>query len=226
LRLIAAAAAIVVMDRQRQSRRLHRVRAERDRTAAAIAIRTLRLAAIELRTPATALVGLIDQLRAGDLGAEPARTMIALTGQMLDLVDDLQHHALADASRRVLREEPSLWRRCWKSGRRDGKAAVAIAQASLGPGRRHWRLTAAVADITLIVDRRAMGQILARVLGCAGRFTHHDDWIDISTETMDDRFALITADEDTGPAVTKGAGVPGTGGSHGLGLGLAPSPAS
>ena len=214
--LLTAAAAIVLTDRRRQSYKLRLVRAERDRAraTAATAIRTLRLAAIELRTPATALLGHIDQLRAGQPGAEPARTMAALTGQVLDLADDLQHHALADASRRVLREEPSPLAALLE-------AAVATAQASLGPSRRHWRLPADRADITLLVDRRAMGQILARVLGCALRFTHHDDWIDITTEVMDDRFALVIADEGTGSAVAEGAGVAGSSDSRGLGLGLA-----
>lgn len=214
--LLTAAAAVVLTDRRRQSHKLRLVRAERDRAraTAATAIRTLRLAAIELRTPASTLLGHIDQLRAGQLGAEPARTMAALAGQVLDLADDLQHHALADASLRVLREEPSPLGPLLE-------AAIASAQASLGPSCRNWRLPAGVAGMTLLVDRRALGQILARVLGCAARFTHHDDWIDISTEVMDDRFALIIADEGTGPALAEGAGVPGSSDSRGLGLGLA-----
>jgi signal transduction histidine kinase len=214
--LIAAAMAIVLRDRSQNAHKLHIVRAERDRarTTAATAIRTLRLAAIELRPPATALLGHIDQLRAGTLGAEPARTMAALAGQVLDLADDLQHHALADASGRILHEQPLPLAALLKD-------AVATAQASLGPGRRNWRLPAGMADLALIVDRRAMGQILARVLGSAVRFTHHDDWIDISTEIMDDRFALIIADEGTGDAAAEGAGVPGAIDSRGLGLGLA-----
>jgi signal transduction histidine kinase len=214
--LIAAATAITLRDRRQNAHTLHIVRAERDRarTIAATAIRTLRLAAIELRPPATALLGHIDHLRAGQRDAEPARTMAALASQVLDLADDLQHHALADASRRILHEQPSPLAALLRE-------AVATAQASLGPGRRNWRLPAGMTDIALIVDRRAMGQILARVLGSAVRFTRHDDWIDISTEVMDDRFALIIADEGGGDAVAEGAGVPGATDSRGLGLGLA-----
>jgi len=213
--LSAAATIIVFRDRRRHMRKLRVAEAERDRagTAAAAAIRTLRLAAMELRPPATALLGHIDQLRASQLGAEAATRMTAIASQILDLADDLQHHALADASVRVLQEQPlplaSLL-----------DAAVATAQASLGPSRRHWRLPANIAAITLIVDRRAMVQILARVLGCAVRFTHHDDWIDISVEIMDDRFALIVADEGTGHVVGAGAGIAGAIDSRGLGLGL------
>ena len=99
--------------------------------------------------------------------------------------------------------------------------AITAAKASLGPGRRCWRLPPDIADIVLIVDRRAMAQILARVLGCAIRFSGQDDWIDISVEITDERFALIIADEGAGLAAVQGGGVPGQADSRGLGLGLA-----
>lgn len=214
--LVAATIAVIARDRRQHRRELRTAWAERDQASAAAsaAIRTLRLAAIELRTPATALLGHADRWRAGGLDAEPARTIAALAGQVLDLADDLQHHALADATGRALREEPTPLAFLLET-------AVATAQASLGPSRRHWRLPTDLAGITLIVDRRAMAQILARVLGCAMRFSHHDDWIDISTERLGDRFAVIIADEGTGCAATDGAGVPGQLDSRGLGLGLA-----
>lgn len=214
--LIAVAAAVMLTDRRRQLRKLRLVRAERDRArkTAADAIRTLRLAAIELRGPATALLGHAEGLSAQGVAGEPAAAISAIAGQVLDLADDLQHHALADATGRVLREErtplaPLL------------QEAVTAAQASLGPSRRNWRLPADIGAIDLLVDRRALAQVLARVLGNAVRFSHHDDWIDIATDTRDDRFALIVADEGSGHAASEGAGVAGRPDSRGLGLGLA-----
>ena len=224
--LIVAATAVIVSDRYRQRNRLRVVRQERDRsrTAAAAAIRTLRLAAIELRPPATALLGHADRLRGSGPGDEPAASMVALAGQILDLADDLQHHALADASGRVLHMAPVPLLVLLNE-------AVATARSTLGPSRRSWRLPVDAGDITLHVDRRAMAQVLARVLGCAIRFTHHGDWIDISTETAEDRFALVIADEGSGLPAAQGAngcanrgaggGAPGYPDSRGLGLGLA-----
>jgi signal transduction histidine kinase len=133
---------------------------------------------------------------------------------MLDLADDLQHHALADAASRVLRDEPTLLDAALHD-------AVATVEASLAPGRRHWRLPPELDGIEVIADRRALAQILARVLGCAARFSQHDDWIDIAFELTTDRFALIVADEGSGLAATDAAGTPGQADTRGLGLGLA-----
>jgi signal transduction histidine kinase len=133
---------------------------------------------------------------------------------MLDLADDLQHHALADAASRVLRDEPTLLDAALHD-------AVATVEASLAPGRRHWRLPPELDGIEVIADRRALAQILARVLGCAARFSQHDDWIDIAFELAADRFALIVADEGSGLAATDAAGTPGQADTRGLGLGLA-----
>jgi signal transduction histidine kinase len=99
--------------------------------------------------------------------------------------------------------------------------AVAAVEAGLDPGRRHWRLPPELDGIEVIADRRALAQILARVLGCAARFSQHDDWIDIAFELTADRFALIVADEGSGLAATDAAGAPGQADTRGLGLGLA-----
>jgi signal transduction histidine kinase len=217
--LIAAIVAAGITDGRRQLRTLLAARAERDhaRTEEAAAVRVLHLAAIELRGPATTLLGHADRLDAGGLGATvgAARAAIgAIARQMLDLADDLQHHALADAASRVLREDPTSLATLLTD-------AVAAVQASLEPSRRHWRLPSEIDGIELIADRRAMAQILARVLGSAARFSHHDDWIDITLTLGADRFALMVADEGNGLAVTHAAGVRGRADSRGLGLGLA-----
>lgn len=213
--LLLAAAGCAIAQR-RQVCALAAAHAERDRAraAAAAALRTVRLAAIELRGPATALLGHADRLRADGMGPEPMASIGAIAGMVLDLADDLQHHALAEASDRVLHPEPIDLAALLRD-------AVAAVTAGLGPSRRHWRLPAALDGITVLVDRRAMAQILARVLGNAARFSRHDDWIDISVETADGQFTLVVADEGSGVAAAAGVGAPGQRDSRGLGLGLA-----
>ena len=218
--LIAAIVAAGVTDGRRQLRALLTARAERDqsRTEEAAAVRMLHLAAIELRGPATTLLGYADRLGVDGVGAAmvaTARTTIgAIARQMLGLADDLQHHALADAASRVLREEPTSLATLLLD-------AVAAVQASLEPSQRHWRLPPDIDGIELIADRRAMAQILARVLGSAARFSHHDDWIDITFAVGTGRFALIVADEGNGLAATQAASARDRADSRGLGLGLA-----
>ncbi len=214
--VIAACAAVLIAIRLRQRRALRAARAERDaaRTGEAEAVRVLRLAAIELRGSATTLLGHADRLCANGAGLPGGATIGAIAQQMLDLADDLQHHALADAASRVLREEPT---------RLDAMLhdTIAAVQAGLEPSQRHWRLPPELDAMEIVADRRALAQILARVLGCAARYSRHDDWIDIEFETTGDRFALIVADEGNGLAATDGAGGPHHGDSRGLGLGLA-----
>jgi signal transduction histidine kinase len=230
--LVAVCVAAGIASHRRQRRALLAARAERDaaRAGEAEAVRVLRLAAIELRGPATTLLGHADRLRADGPGVSErlppgapvgvssgtpvGATVGAIARQVLDLADDLQHHALADAASRVLREEPIPLAALLRD-------AVAAVQASLDPGRRHWRLPPRIDAIEVIADRRALAQILARVLASAARFSRHDDWIDISLEIAEDRFALIVADEGDGRAAAEGTGVPGHADSRGLGLGLA-----
>ncbi len=214
--LIAAVVAAGIIDRRRQRRAVRISETERDRARAAeaAAVRALRLAAIELRGPATTLLGHADRLCADAVSVSAGTTIGAIARQMLDLADDLQHHALADAASRVLRQEPTRLGTLLHD-------AVAAVQASLEPSGRHWRLPPEIGAIEIIADRRALAQILARVLGSAARFSHHDDWIDIAFEVAADRFALIVADEGNGLAATDGAGAPGCADTRGLGLGLA-----
>jgi signal transduction histidine kinase len=213
---VAAAVAIVIVDHRRQGALVLAAGVERDRARLAEvgAVRALRLAAIELRRPATTLLGHADRLCADGANRPAGTTIGAIARQMLDLADDLQHHALADAASRVLRDEPTRLAAMLQD-------AVATVQASLEPGRRHWRLPAQLEGIEVIADRRALAQILARVLGCAARFSQHDDWIDVAFEITADRFTLTVADEGSGLAATEGASPPGQADTRGLGLGLA-----
>ena len=214
--LVAAAVAACLADRRRLARALRAATRERDRVLVdeLAAVRALRLAAIELRGPATTLLGHADRLCADGGGGQIGATIGAIAHQVLDLADDLQHHALADAASRVLRDEPTHLAVMLKD-------AIAVVQASLEPSRRHWRLPPDIDAIELSADRRALGQILARVLGNAARFSRLDDWIDISFDADGDHFALIVADEGNGLVTADRSVAPGLADSRGLGLGLA-----
>lgn len=268
---IAATVVACLVDRRQHRHALAAAKTERDqaRTGEAEAVRVLRLAAIELRGPATILLGHADRLCAEDADIPAVEAIGAIAQQMLDLADDLQHHALADATRRVLRDEPIRLAGILQD-------AVAAVQAGLEPGWRHWRLPPelgaprfgrpdagtshievpwpapvgpgpvgpgpagpgpaghgpsghgpsgpgppARGAIYVIADRRALAQILARVLGSAARFSHHDDWIDIGFELAGDRFVLIVADEGNGLVATDRGDAPSRADSRGLGFGLA-----
>jgi signal transduction histidine kinase len=214
--LLAAIMAGGVAAYHRQRRALRTARAERDqaRAAEAEAVRALRLAAIELRGPATTLLGHADRLCADAAHGQTGTTIGAIAHQVLDLADDLQHHTLAEAGGRLVREEKVPLARMLDD-------AVALVRAGLAPGRRHWRLPPDIGTVELIVDRRALAQVLARVLGSAARFSRHDDWIDISFEVAGNRCALIIADEGNGLMAADGAGMTGGADSRGLGFSLA-----
>lgn len=258
--LVAAAVAACIADRRRLKRALREAITQRDRVLADErgAIRALHLAAIELRGPATTLLGHADRLcadagpgktgegenhdRQNGIGqngtgqngtgqngfhqngvhqnairqnaAAIGATIGAIAHQMLDLADDLQHHALADAASRMLREEPTRLAVALRD-------AITVVQSGLEPSRRQWLLPPDIDAIELLVDRRALGQILARVLSNAARFSRLDDWIDISFEFDGDHFVLLVADEGIGVVAAGHAGTPGLADSRGLGLGLA-----
>ena len=227
--LVAAAMVACFAECRRLTRVVLAAEAQRDSVLADErgAVRALRLAAIELRGPATTLLGHADRLRAdagpglhGDRqnvaadGAAIGATIGAIAHQMLDLADDMQHHALADAASRVLHERPTRLAVALKD-------AITVVQSGLEPSRRQWLLPPDIDAIELLVDRRALGQILARVLGNAARFSRLDDWIDISFEFDGDHFVLLVADEGIGLFAGGHAGAPGPADSRGLGLGLA-----
>lgn len=196
---------------------------ERDHAVIAeqAAIRTLRLAAIELRAPAMILLGHADSLvQPGTVMTEEslARHRAAVAGlamQVLNLADELQDHAAGLPASRVLRLEfvslePML---------RDAIVAVDVL---LGPSRRNWRLAPDLSDIRLQVDRRALAQVLARVLGNAARLSRDQDWIDIRTAPTEDDLGIVVEDEGAGlPACNDlSVNAPARFASRGVGLGL------
>jgi signal transduction histidine kinase len=175
-------------------RRLRAASGERDAAVAAAAAtqRLLRLATDDFRAPALALMSHADQLRRGC--AEPGvhgSAIMAIVEQLLGVADALQDHALPGSRRPVIRKETL----CVGEVLADAIAAVS---GALAPGRRNWRVAPDLDGRQLLADRRALNQILQRVLTNAVRLSRHDDWIDISCIAGPSGLTLIVADEGHG----------------------------
>lgn len=211
------AIAVLVLRNGGQSRALAAITAQRDRAlgAEAASTRLLRLSAAELRQTALTLLGHTDKLRAQDCesASSHATAIAAVTARVLNLADDLQDSAIPGAETRVIRDEPLVAGPLLRD-------AIAAVSATLDPSRRHWRVAPELLELTLIADRRALSQILLRVLGNAARFTRDEDWIDLSLERHEDGVALVVADEGAGLAALAGSPEPAPGNSRGIGLGL------
>ncbi len=189
---------------------------ERDRALAAEAAanRLTRVWAADLRGATTSLLGHAEQCATRCSEAPAQAGLAAALRELVALTDDLQDQIAPDAAAHTLnseqiRLEPAL---------RDAIAAVAT---SLGPGQRRWRLTPGLAGYTLNADRRALSQVLQRVLGNAARHSRAGDWIEIGLEPGDDDLALVVEDEGTGLCAPDRPSPPGQPESRGLGLGLA-----
>jgi signal transduction histidine kinase len=201
---------------RKQSWRLAAMAAERDAVAAAADTteRLLRLATQDFRAPALALIGHAEQLRRG--GADPVRHGAAITAiaeQLLGVADALQDHALPAAQPPVLRRE-SL---CLGQALADAIAAV---NGALEPGLRHWRIAPDLEGRPLFADRRALHQILLRVLTNAARLSRQDDWIDISCAVSPTGLTLFVADEGNGLPGLDPPWLDDRPDNRGLGLGL------
>jgi signal transduction histidine kinase len=176
-----------------------------------VAVRRLRLAAHELHGIGMTLHGHACHLTAS--GHPQAADITLLATDVLGMADEIQGQSIQPNAPRAF-HETSLGL---------GSAlneAVAGLTASLGPGRRHWRIAAGVDKVVLRGDLRALRHVLSRVLAHAVRTTRHDDWIDIALEPRGEAVALVIADEGAGSAA------PGNGhatpqDSRGIGLRLA-----
>ena len=215
--LVVLMAAIGLGGYARTQRRLLSIAAaERAEAASARTAveRLLRLTANDLRAPALALLSHADQLR--DACPDPTRhgnAVAAIAEQLLSIADLLQEHVLPSAQRTVLRKQ-SL---CIDEVLADAVAAVS---GALEPGRRQWRVAPDLVGRQLHADRRALNQVLLRVLTNAARLSRHDDWIDISCAATPAGLTLIVADEGNG---LTGLDPPRSGNlpdNRGLGLGL------
>lgn len=191
---------------------------DRARVSEAATLRVLRLSVTDLRADAMRLCGHAEQL--GHMAAAESQApspdltcILSLAGQILMLADDMQDHAVSGASTRRLELEslplaPVI------------ADAIEAVDATLGPSERHWRVAKEVAGCTLMADRRAINQILSRVLSNAARHSRHGDWIDIGVERRGTGLALVIEDEGAGLTAPR-RGSPATSpDNRGLGLGL------
>ncbi|MBV9784129.1 MAG: sensor histidine kinase [Acidisphaera sp.] len=215
--LATAFAAGMALRAHHLTRALARAETARDQAQAgeAAVTRLMALSANELRLPAMTLLGHAERLRSehGDTTGH-AVSITMLTAQILTLADDLQDRAVPLRAERVLREEAIRMAPLIAE-------AIAAVNATLGPSRRNWRVSEEFSHLSLTADRRAVRQILTRVLANAARFTAHGDWIELFPEHRTDTLALIIEDEGAGVASPDPALAAGFVDSRGIGLGLA-----
>jgi signal transduction histidine kinase len=197
--------------------RLWRAMAQgRDRalTADAATKRLIRVWAADMRGATMTLQGHVEDCVARCAETPVQAGLAAALRDLVALTDDLQDQMVPPAAPHGL----SLAQVPLESAVRDAIAAVATA---LAPGQRRWRLDPALAGYTLEVDRRALSQVLQRVLGNAARHSRAGDWIEIGLETRQDGVALVVEDEGTGLCAPDRPAPQGQPESRGLGLGLA-----
>ena len=179
--------------------------------------RRLSLAAAELRRVALSVHG-------ADIGgrAMPPIERASITARLQRLAEDMLFDPQAAVTSRHVRVEDVPV----------GAAvafAVAQTQASLGPGRRAFRLAPSLDTAVLRADRRAIHHILLAILSAAAIATREGDAIEVSL-TRDEKggdghhggaLGLVVEDEGAGLAVSgpkSGPSMPAS--SRGLGMGL------
>ncbi|MGH7122573.1 MAG: sensor histidine kinase [Acetobacteraceae bacterium] len=143
-------------------------------------------------------------------GPEHAQAVAAIAREMLDLADEFEAHAAEGSRTRVLAPEPVALGALIDD-------VVAAVLATLMPGKRLFRISQSLAAAGLEADRRALRQVLNRVLTSAARSTSEGDWIEITPEFRPDSFVLVVADEGSGLAGCRGR----VADRRGLGFGLA-----
>lgn len=201
----AVPATLALNHRDRRARRVaetHAASAERARDNAE---RLLRVAADDLRGPALTLRGHAEQR-----SDTPDPVLAALAARLLTLCNDLAEQGSEGGSRTLHEEEVPLAALL--------EAAITHVATALSPGRRHWRLPPELGAISLRLDRRAMHQVLVRVLANAAWATRDQDWIDISFQAEALRLVLAIEDEGSGLPIFSSGGV--TAGSRGIGFNL------
>jgi signal transduction histidine kinase len=201
LAVIAVGAVLLWEDRRRASdlRRLRRLVAERER-AASLFLRDLNAAGL-------ALLGQAQTL-------PEARPLEASVRRILLLADDAADTLIEHDRPRSLREARFPLGEFLRE-------ALSQAEVELAPGRRNWRVDAALEDMTVTADRRALRAAVLEVLGRAARATREGDWVDIRLERRGDSVALIIEDEGMGLAAEDLSPSAEAGRERGLGLGLA-----
>ena len=201
LALTAALCHVVWQDRGRRQRHAMESAARQD------LVRLTRLTAADLRGLALSLLG------HAQVAAEPQRGfLLGAEAALLDLTEALLRQTDDPAKTIVLRPEPMVL----------GPIVdfvVGRVASQLGPGRRNWCLSPGLARVELHADRRALHQILLRVLSSAALATGENDCIEISAQEAEGGCMVVVQDEGSGLPVTK---VHGQGrDTRGLGVGLA-----
>ncbi len=179
----------------RQGARARFCRAElaQARRAHGGAVRVARLAAGELRGQALALAGRGES-----------------SGRLLTLAESLIEQTQAPGQVRLEAAPVAVGELL--------DFAVAQVTADLAPGQRAWRLAPDLAERRVLADRRALHQVLVRVLSAAALATREGDWIDVAAVPCASGWTLAIEDEGLGLPITETeAGGPE---SRGLGLGL------
>jgi signal transduction histidine kinase len=176
-------------------------------SARADLIRLARMTASDLRGPALGLLGHSERA-----GPELRPSLVGVCRYLLDLAEALLDQTEAPATARRLREEavqvgPLV------------DFVVAQVAGQLGPGRRIWRLGDELYTMIVRADRRALHQVLLRVVTGAALSTGDGDWIEISAGIVADKWVLAVLDEGAGLPISRTAGTGHE--TRGLGVGLA-----
>jgi signal transduction histidine kinase len=206
--LLAATTTAWLAERRARSQAVCRARATD--TSHAELVRVARLTAADLRSAALTVLGHTQSGTATSTGLAGTHLLL------LDLAEALLRQTDTPGAPHRLQEETV------KLG---PVMDMTVAQVTrhLGPSRRAWRLADGLRDVTLRADRRALHQILLRVLTSAALATRDGDWIAVTAampDTLPGGFWTLTIEDE-------GAGLPveavtGDGReTRGLGVGLA-----
>lgn len=194
---VVAAVALLYWRERRRTARLTRTVADLQ-AARQEAIRLLRLTAADLRGPALALAG-NESAPAGLF-----QQLLQLAEGLLELCDEPdQPPRLAEEPVEV---GPLL------------DFVIAQVSASLAPGSRAWRIDPSLAAVQVLADRRALHQVLLRIVSAAALATREADWIDVAQVNRTEGWGIAVEDEGLGLAIGDVAERGPE--SRGLGLGL------
>jgi len=176
-------------ERLRGRRLAQQLQASRARSQALV--RLAKLTASDLRGPALSLLG-----HAEHTPATMKASLVGVCRYLLDLAEALLDQTEEPGAARTLREEPVILGPLLDF-------VVAQVAAQLGPGRRVWRLGPGLEHVTLVADRRALHQVLLRVLTGAALATGDGDLIQITATAENGTWTLLVEDEGNGLAVAR-----------------------
>lgn len=193
---------------EREGRAADRLReAERAEMAT---LRLLRSAGGELREQGLALLGQSEVC-----SAEYRKDWAAIAARLLAMADDLQDHAPPSPESRVLVRESIALRPLVES-------CVEAVSTNLRPSVRLWKLAPELEGLQLHGDRRALTQVILRILANAARTTRNLDWIEVGAEREGGQIVLSVLDEGSG-MLALSPHQPRDGRASGVGLAVAQS---